>query len=291
MAIGDRVQVKATPVSNRFRDAFVNEPGDGDGGASSQHFSQYEQDRYRSQTGRGLLFPARSQRDALATSPMVVAATPLARRIEGTPGRPSTSVPDSAVKGAPVGLAGSTAKTASRFAMSRSALLPSFPEDDEAVLPMSSPMVGRRPVSGVMRSSVWESQRLLGTRDLRYGEDVVPTSSPLQARTQPSVAAARVDALSTALRHEQMMEPTRDGNTPASPSFGAMRRSTGESLYRATLFETPTKARPLVAADENHSIMATPPVVSRPAMAVGGGNSAQTLYQQMGWDDEVDDLA
>ncbi|CAK7228916.1 hypothetical protein SBRCBS47491_007071 [Sporothrix bragantina] len=294
---GDRIQVKATPVTNRFRDVFAKTSTTIEfQGAGHQH----TQDAYRLPVNRELLFPGRSQHqpDLLPASPRIM-GTPMAGHVQATPVRMSTSVPDSAAKApstmstaaATATITTTTTTVASTFAMSRSSRLESFPEEDQSV-PMSSPVAVRRvaPAStqpmGSSGTGLHPFRRLDENRAAMLDGDMIPASSPLQARTQPAtlaVAATREPApLSTLIQ-------------PPSPSFA------GGSHHRSALFETPTKVRSVSHEDTAamKRVMGTPimatPLRARPAANTssfaGGGNSVLSLYQQMGWDDDLDDLA
>ncbi|CAK7235436.1 hypothetical protein SCUCBS95973_009269 [Sporothrix curviconia] len=289
---GDRVQVKATPVNNRFRDVFTTTTTTIEFQRAGQ---QYSQDAYRLPVNRELLFPGRSQHnlDFLPASPRLM-GTPVAGRVQATPVRISTSVPDSAAKGlsttsVAVSTTGTTttittAKVASSFAMSHSCRLESFPEEEESV-PMSSPVAVRRvaPAStqplGSTGAGLHTFRRINENRAAMLDGDMIPASSPLQAHSKPATSAP----LSTLIQ-------------PPSPLF------TGGGSHRGSaLFETPTKVRSVSHEDTAamKRVMGTPimaaPLMARPAATAasfaGGGNSVLSLYQQMGWDDDLDDLA
>ena len=261
-AAGDhQVQVKATPVNNRFRDVFVTTSTESHGlfGDGQSSFRQPQLLGHHTQTEHHNF----------------VSASPLAGRIQATPMRASsTSVPDSAIKAvsalpsrdALVATAGNTLSAS--FSRSRSSALQSFPEEEETIL-ASSPIATRRarhPPSTQPLSfdksygkAVVSSVRQANATRTYADADMIPGSSPLQARSQPR--------MSTAI----------------------------ESVH---VFETPTKARAIFREEitfATSTIMATPPPV-RPAAvgpvpAGGMANSVQSLYQQMGWDDDLDDLA
>ena len=150
---------------------------------------------------------------------------------------------------------------------------------------MSSPVAARRVVpeivSGGSGASLHAFRRVNENRAALLEGDMIPASSPLQARSQP--AATIIMATE---------------NREALHSTSTQRRS--------ALFETPTKVRSVTMEDSAamKRVMATPllatPLLATPRMthpvaastaAVGGGNSVQSLYAQMGWDDEIDDLA
>lgn len=301
---GERVQVRATPVNNRFRDVFAtttatmefhgHDRGHGDvrGG-----FSQNYQEQYRLPVNRELLFPGRGQhqQDFLPTSPRIM-GTPVAGRIQATPVRTSISVPDSVARAAPVASAAfavtstttttTTTSTAGigKFSMARTSRLESFPEEEDSV-PMSSPVAARRVapqiVSGGNGAGLHAFRRVSENRAALLDGDMIPASSPLQARSQPSATII----MATENREALLSTSTR---------------------HRSALFETPTKVRSVTMEDSAamKRVMATPllatPILATPRMtrpvaasttAVGGGNSVQSLYAQMGWDDEIDDLA
>lgn len=302
-APGERVQVKATPINNRFRDIFAAATTESQSGGRGdcdghENYSQQYEDHYPMPVNRELLFPTRSQQDFLPASPRFT-TTPVTGRIQATPVRMSTSVPDSAARVATTAttahLKTSITATTSKFSVSRLSRLEPFPEEEDSV-PMSSPVAARRvaPIStqvglrsGDMSGSgagLHAFRRLHESMAFLDG-DLVPASSPLQARSQPSIAVAAEgrDQLSTLLPAQQQNVV---GDTPPSPSFVTRANRITD------FFETPTKARPAPKEDvaAMQSIMGTP-LLARPTAAVGGANGIQSLYQQMGWDDELDDLA
>ncbi|CAK7205993.1 hypothetical protein SEUCBS139899_008776 [Sporothrix eucalyptigena] len=297
---GERVQVKATPVNNRFRDVFATTTTTMNFHGANQHY----QEPYRLPVNRELLFPGRShpQQDFLPASPKVM-GTPTAGRVQATPIRMSAAVPDSAAKAGPMTSAtlSTTTMTAttisSKFAMSRSTRLETFPEEDDSV-PMSSPVAPRRiaPASTQPLASAGANlhpfRRLNDTRSAMLDGDMIPASSPLQARSQPVTSAP-----STEIREQVPLSTLQQnvvGDTPPSPSFASSNR-------RSALFETPTKVR-AVSQEDNAAmkrVMGTPltatPLITHPvaptSLFSGGGNSVLSLYQKMGWDDDLDDLA
>lgn len=301
-----RVQVKATPVNNRFRDVYVTTSteshglfGGGQPNFGQPQFSSHSQPAHIGHANsfggfanmdHDNLFAPRSQyQDFVSASPRV-AATPSSGpggRIQATPMRASTtSVPDSAIRIATSALPLTSAATAANTHSTSTTALPSFPEEDEDIVLTSSPVAVRRapPLSQASSTQVNFSKSFSGpissfrqvtkttsTRTTAFAEmDMIPGSSPLQARTQPNFTNINVSS----------MAGERAGSN---------------------IFATPTKARAVFNEEATfaNSVMATPPAI-RPApvntVPVGGngggmGNSVQSLYQQMGWDDDLDDLA
>ncbi|ERS98452.1 hypothetical protein HMPREF1624_05236 [Sporothrix schenckii ATCC 58251] len=297
------VQVKATPVNNRFRDVFATTTAMEFHGNERGHVEMHgsysqRQLEYPLPSDRELLFPGRSvpQVGFLPVSPRVM-GTPMAGRVQATPMRTSTSVPDSAARAAPTTSApfdtasittttttSTTTATMSKFSMARTSRLESFPKEEDS-MPISSPVAARRVASQVVRSGTGAGlpafRKLGENKAALFDGDMIPASSPLQARSQPA---------------KTMMAETENRETLLST--GTQRRS--------TLFETPTKVR-LVTMEDSAAmkrVMATP-LLATPLMAtphhgrslaapttfVGDGNSVQSLYAQMGWEDEIDDLA
>ncbi|KAL1892766.1 hypothetical protein Sste5346_006849 [Sporothrix stenoceras] len=315
---GEKVQVKATPATNRFRDVFASTTttmdfqGHDHRGHGDMHmhgsYSQNYQEQYRMPVNRELLFPGRSQHqvyqahqvDYLPSSPRIM-GTPSAGRVQATPMRTSISVPDSVIKPAPITSAPfeatSTTTTAtttttttmtatgtSKFSMARVSRLETFPEEEDSV-PMSSPVAARRvapqAVSTGSGASINAFRRLGDNKAAFLENDAIPASSPLQAYSQPSatvmVATENREALlsTSTQRHSALFETPTKVRSVTMEDSAAMKRVMATPLLATPLLATPRVGRSLAPS----------------TTTMGGGNSVQSLYAQMGWDDEIDDLA
>ncbi|CAK7268085.1 hypothetical protein SEPCBS57363_002917 [Sporothrix epigloea] len=293
---GTTVQVQATPTSNRVQDIFATSKMATFESQSAGH--QLGRDPYRFPVKRELLGTGHSQQQPglLPSSPMIM-STPSTDRVQATPAHIATSLAGFAAtqlfeKFVTASSTAITNKTnATRYTLSRSSQLQPFSGEEESV-PMSSPVAVRRTAplfSQTLKSSGIDArpcQRLDVIAATELGNDMIPASSPLQARSQPvaSVADSRRQAPLSTLAQ------------PPSPSL------TGVFDRRAAMFETPKKARPVSREDtavmkrEMGTPIAATPLAAYPAAGTGtlsysrGGNSVLSLYQKMGWDDDLDEL-
>ncbi|OAA61242.1 DNA replication regulator Sld3 [Niveomyces insectorum RCEF 264] len=281
------VQVKATPVNNRFRDVFVTTATESQENGGSGEFDT----QYLLPTNRALLFPTRTERSQpvlVASSPRVV-ATPVAGRVLATPARVST-VPDSAVKATTAAAIMATKTTTSTIIETRpdtaSAAFarPRSPRqhvsEEESAL-VQSPVLAMRAVPPPFASSgrFGAARPMLHEYSAAVDHDeMVPASSPLQARMRAPKAAGTTTTAAAMQR-----EPSA---RPGIGILGDRRPSASNSSHQAVLFETPTKPR-LVATTDGAAAVNTVTATPEPRPTAGG---IQSLYQQMGWEDDFDDL-
>ncbi|CAK7266859.1 hypothetical protein SEPCBS119000_002245 [Sporothrix epigloea] len=287
---GTLVQVQATPASNRVQDIFATTAIQSFESQGPGH--QLGRDPYRISVSRELLAAGRSQQQhGLLLSSPIIMSTPAAGRVQMTPAHTSTALPGHLASGlvetSPTESAEATKTNIRKYTLSRSTKVKVFTEQDESV-PTSSPVAQRRaaPLFAQFHgeAGVQPRQHLsLGSVDT-IGSDTIPASSPLQARSQLVVSIADF--------RKQVPVPAL--LQPASLNL------TGEDDHGAALFETPTKARSvphekptatkMAAGSPVAAISAADRSFASASTSAMGDNSILSLYQKMGWDDDLDEL-
>lgn len=281
---GTTVQVQATPTSNRVQDIFATTTVSSFESQSAGQ--QLGRDPYRFPVKRELLATGRGQQQpGLSPSSPMIMSTPLNGRVQATPAHTATSLAGFAATQL-LETFSTASSTATATKTNTTRFTQPFSGGEESV-PMSSPVAVRRTAPLFSLSSgvgARPCQRLNVIAATELGNDMVPASSPLQARSQPS--ASRADS--------RRQAPLSTLAQPPSPFL------TRAFDRRAAMFETPTKSRPVSREDtvimkrEIGTPIAATPLAAHPAAGTlsssRGGNSVLSLYQKMGWDDDLDEL-